>query len=90
MVAVYPDQYEPTEPSGEVEVATAPALPRGARVLTTLPLDEAGARVGLLAPLAAQGSVVYSAPANDLAAIAATERATHTAGVDVPGLPRLR
>jgi len=86
MVAAYPDQYVPTSPSGE---ASPGDVPPGARVLTTLQLDEEGIDVGLLAPLAAGGSVVYLAAGRDVAAIAAAERVTHTAGVDVSGLPRL-
>lgn len=68
------------------------AAPPGARVLSTLPLTSAeGLTAALLVPLAARGSVVLvaNADAGKLASRAATERATHTAGCDVAGLPRL-
>lgn len=89
MVAAYPDQYVATSPSGEGAVAAAPGLVDGARVLTTLPLDGTGRGLGLLGPLAASGSVVYTTAGEAHAKIAADERVTHTAGLDVPGLPRL-
>jgi hypothetical protein len=90
LVAGYPDRYDPAEPSGEDAVAAAPKLAATARLLTTVALDATGAPVGLLAPLAAGGSVVYAPATADLAAIAAAERVTHAAGVDLPGLPRIR
>lgn len=90
MVAGYPDAYDPTDPSGAPEVAAAPTLAPGARLLTTLPLDVAGARVGLLAPLSASGSVVYATGGVDLEATATDERVTHTAGFELAGLPRVR
>jgi len=86
LVAAYPDHYVPSAPAGDV---SSVGLPAGARVLTTLPLDETGIGVGLLGPLAAGGSVVYLATADAAAKVAAAERVTHTAGIDVPGLPRL-
>jgi uncharacterized protein (TIGR03089 family) len=89
LVSAYPDQYVPASPSGEDPVGAAPGLSDGARLLTTLPLDGTGMGLGLLGPLAAGGSVVYVTAPADVVAIAKAERATHTAGVDVPGLPRL-
>lgn len=89
MVAAYPDRYVPSSPSGDTEVANAPAIPAGARVLTTLPLDDAGIGLGLIGPITARGSAVLSSAPGDLAAMAASERVTHTAGVALPGLPRL-
>jgi uncharacterized protein (TIGR03089 family) len=91
MVAAYPDSYSPVAPSGSDPLASAiGAVADGARVLTSLPLTDSGLAVGLLGPLAAGGSVVYS-PADTvgLAERALAERVTHTAGLDVPGLPRL-
>ena len=85
LVAGYPDVFTPAQPSGaEVLEALAAGVPEGARILTVLPLDAAGIGWGLLAPLAAHGSVVYGG-----ANAGESERVTHTAGVDVPGLPRL-
>ncbi|HVS67972.1 MAG TPA: TIGR03089 family protein [Mycobacteriales bacterium] len=89
VVAAYPDRYVPSSPSGQAEVAAAPDLPAGARVLTTLPLDDLGIGLGLLGPLAAGGSAVFATGPGDLEAMTAAERVTHTAGVDVAGLPRL-
>ncbi|HEX3897741.1 MAG TPA: TIGR03089 family protein [Mycobacteriales bacterium] len=91
LVAAYPDSYSPVAPSGSDEVsAVAGAVPEGARVLTALPLTASGMVLGLLGPLAAGGSVVYSlADAAGLTDRATAERVTHTAGLDVPGLPRL-
>jgi hypothetical protein len=88
LVGAYPDSYAAIGPSGADAVAVAPELPAGARLLTTLSLDDPG--WGLLSPLVASGSVVYSpADAPGLAERAATERVTHTAGIDLPGMPRL-
>ena len=89
LVAVYPDQFVASEASGGDVGADVGELPSGGRLLTTLPLDGAGLGWGLLAPLAAGGSVVYVTGTDDVADIAGTERATHTVGVDVAGLPRL-
>ncbi|HWC34958.1 MAG TPA: TIGR03089 family protein [Mycobacteriales bacterium] len=86
LVAAYPDRYVPASPSGK---AAAGDVPAGARLLTTLPLDGTGVGPGLLGPLAAGGSVVYVAAPELAAKVAADERVTHTAGVDVAGLPRL-
>lgn len=66
--------------------------PAGCRVLTTLPLDTvAGVLAAVVAPLVAGGSsvLVTNADAGALAARADTERATHTAGVDLDGYPPL-
>jgi acyl-coenzyme A synthetase/AMP-(fatty) acid ligase len=65
---------------------------RDDRVLSTLPYDSVdGLDAGLLVPVAAGASVVLvgNADPSRLADRCATERVTHTAGVDVPGLPRL-
>jgi hypothetical protein len=67
-------------------------LPHGARVMSTLALDSVnGLDASLLVPLAAGGSVVWCVNADGarLADRAGTERVTHTAGVQVAGLPRL-
>ncbi|MGN6474006.1 MAG: TIGR03089 family protein [Mycobacteriales bacterium] len=88
LVAAYPDRYRPSAPSGSDQVAAAPALPRGLRVLVTLPLDQAGVGTGLLGPLAAGGSAVYAAMAANLDSITEAERVTHTVD-DVAGLPPL-
>jgi hypothetical protein len=67
-------------------------LPGGVRILSSMALDTIdGLDASLLVPLAAGGSVVFVAhPGPDgLARKAETERATHTAGVEVAGLPRL-
>jgi hypothetical protein len=72
--------------------AAAHGLARGHRVLSTLPLDTVGGLdATLLVPLAAGGSVVWVVRPDDdrLADRAASERVTHTAGVTLPGLPRL-
>jgi hypothetical protein len=89
LVAAYPDDYRPADPTGDEQLAVAPAVPAGVRVLTTMLLDRAGVGYGLLSPLGAGGSVVYAAGAAELETIARAERVTHTAGVDLPGLPRL-
>ncbi|MDQ1696766.1 MAG: hypothetical protein QOJ03_2119 [Frankiaceae bacterium] len=62
------------------------------RVLSTLPFDTVdGLDTGLLLPLAAGGSVVLVASADEslLAERCRSERVTHTAGVTVAGVPRL-
>lgn len=68
------------------------AFGRGGRVLSTLPYNTAdGLDAGLLVPLAAGGSVVLVGHPDKgrIADRCATERVTHTAGIDVAGLPRL-
>lgn len=93
LVAAQPDAFAPIDPSGDDLVdAAAIDLPSGARVLTVLPYDSAdGISYGLIAPLAVDGSVVLvrNADGSKLADHAATERVTHTLGVDIPGLPRV-
>jgi len=62
------------------------------RVLSTMPYDSAeGVDVGLIVPLAAGGSMVLVSNADEaqLADRCKVEKVTHTAGVDVPSLPRL-
>jgi hypothetical protein len=80
-------------PASPSEVADpAVALPAGARVLSTLPVDDDAGRAVLLSVVATGGSLVLVANAaadpDRLAARCAAERVTHSAGVDVPGLPR--
>lgn len=83
--------------AGELDAAARHAvaqhdLAAGTRVLSTMPLDSVhGLDASLLVPLAAHGSIVFVANADPakLTAKAQTEKATHTAGVDVTGLPRL-
>lgn len=96
LVAGWPDQPVTVAPPGGVTAAArlaSPGLPDGARVLSVLPFDRVAHLVTtLLAPLSADGSLVTvrGEPTTDrLAQLAATERVTHTAGCDVPGVPRL-
>jgi hypothetical protein len=89
MVAAYPDHYVAASPTGESALSAAPSLPAGVRVLTTLPLEGDGLGLGLLGPLAAGGSAVYAAADTNHSVIATEERVTHTAGIDLVGLPRL-
>jgi uncharacterized protein (TIGR03089 family) len=93
LVAAHPDSWQPINPSGaDVVEAAADDLPHGARVLSVLSYDVGAAlSYALIAPLAGDGSVVLvrNADVAGLAARAATERVTHTLGVDVSGLPRL-
>ena len=75
-----------------VQAAAHHDLQHGARVMSTLSLDTAdGLDAGLLIPLAVDGSAVLVTNADEatLARRAADERVTHTAGVNVAGLPRL-
>lgn len=63
-----------------------------ARVLSTLSLDSVdGLDAGLLVPLAVDGSVVLVSNAEPAKLVrrSTDERVTHTAGVDIDGLPRL-
>lgn len=73
-------------------VKAAGAPPAGARVMTTLPLDSVeGLLAAVVTPLVAGGSsvlVVAADPAR-LAARAESERVTHTAGSELPGVPAL-
>jgi non-ribosomal peptide synthetase component E (peptide arylation enzyme) len=67
-------------------------LDASARVLSVLPLDKVdGIDAGLLIPLAAGASVVLvtQTDATKLATTIATEKVTHTAGVEAPGVIRL-
>jgi uncharacterized protein (TIGR03089 family) len=93
LVAAQPDAFAGIDPSGgDLVEATPIDLPHGARVLTVLGYDAPAALgYGLIAPLAVDGSVVLVAHADGskLADHAATERVTHTLGVDIDGLPRL-
>ena len=62
------------------------------RVLSTVGFDTVdGIDAGLLAPLAASASVVLVSNPDEsrLTERCATERVTHTAGITVPGVPRL-
>ena len=73
-------------------VATAGAPTAGCRVMTTLVLDSLdGLLAAVLVPLVAGGSAVLvaNADASRLPGRAASERVTHTAGIDLPGLPPL-
>jgi hypothetical protein len=73
-------------------VAAAGAPPAGARVMSTLALDTLdGLVAAVLVPLVAGGSAVLvtNADASRLADRAASERVTHTAGLDLPALFRL-
>jgi len=75
-----------------VQAAAHHAVAAGSRLLSTLALDSLdGLDAGLLIPLAVDGSVVLVMNADEekLARRAADERATHTVGVDLAGLPRL-
>lgn len=69
------------------------AVAAGARILSVLAFDTVdGLDAGLLVPLACGGSavLVVNADPSRLTDRAASERVTHTAGIDVAGLPRLR
>jgi len=76
----------------EALVRAAGSPPPAARVMSTMPLDVVdGLLAALVVPLVAGGScvLVASADPDRLAARADTERVTHVAGADVPGLPVL-
>ena len=73
-----------------VDAAGSP--PAGCRVLTTLPLDSlTGVLAAVLTPLVAGGScvLVNNPDADVLSTRARTERVSHTAGVELDGLPSL-
>jgi uncharacterized protein (TIGR03089 family) len=93
LVAAQPDSFTAFDASGaDLVEAAAIDLPNAARVLTVLPYTGAdGLSYGLITPLAVSGSVVLVANADPvrLAALAETERVTHTLGVSINGLPRL-
>ena len=74
-----------------VEAAGAPSA--RTRVLSTRALDDVDAVVdAVITPLVCDGSavLVVNADVGRLAARAATERITHTAGIELPGIARLR
>jgi hypothetical protein len=76
----------------EALVRAAGSPPAGMRVMTTLRLDVVdGLLAALVMPLVAGGScvLVASADPDRLASRADTERVTHIAGAEVPGLPLL-
>jgi hypothetical protein len=93
LVAVQPDSFVPLAASGaDLVAAAATDLPHQARVLSVLPYTEPAAlSYGLIAPLDAGGSVVLvrHPDPTSVADHAATERVTHTLGIDIAGLPRL-
>lgn len=71
---------------------TAAAMGSGVRVLSTLPWTLPSPAIELLLGcLAADGTLIQVGPQDpkSLQRTAVSEKATHTAGVDVPGLPRL-
>jgi len=73
-------------------VGAAGTPPKEARVMTTLPLDSIDGLIAALAtPLVSGGStVLVVAPDHQrLPTRAETERVTHTAGVELPGVPAL-
>jgi uncharacterized protein (TIGR03089 family) len=72
------------------DLAESTGLPLGARLISTEPWDlPGGVARTLLAALAVDGSLVHSDSAGQhLLDQASAERATVTAGFDVPGLPR--
>lgn len=75
-----------------VHAARHHAIDSGSRVLSAMSYDTVdGIDAGLLAPLAAGASVVLVSNADEsrLPQRCATERVTHTAGVEVPGVVRL-
>lgn len=91
MSSVLPQPDALMSPAGDVEWDPGD-VPNGSRILSSLPLSAAeGLALGLTGPLAVHGSVVMVANADParLADRARMERATHTAGCDVEGLPRL-
>lgn len=70
--------------------ASAAEVGPGGRLLSTLDWSlPAGVATTLLAALAAQGSLVQVEQGADIATIVASERPTVTAGITVPGLPRI-
>ena len=76
----------------EALVRAAGSPPPGARVMTTMPLDVVdGLLAAIVMPLVAGGScvLVSSADVDRLAGRADTERVTHVAGAELPGLPAL-
>jgi uncharacterized protein (TIGR03089 family) len=85
--AVVPGQPDALDAVSPPTVVAPPTeLPPGSRVLSTVWDPD----LALLAPLACGGSVVLVRnPRDDLAALAAAERVTHTVGHGVQGLPRL-
>lgn len=88
-IAVRADEREL---SLEQIVGDAGTPPAASRVMSTLPLDSIdGLVAALVAPLVAGGSAVLVAAADHdrLASRAESERVTHTAGFDLPGLPAL-
>jgi uncharacterized protein (TIGR03089 family) len=93
LVATQPDSFVAMDPSGDDLVAATPIdLPSNARVLTVLTYEGAAAvGYGLIGPLAVDGSVVLirHADPSKVADHATTERATHSLGVSIDGLPRL-
>jgi uncharacterized protein (TIGR03089 family) len=77
---------------GPVAVPAGPPYPEGARVLSVIDLTAAeGIWWGLLGPLSSEGSAVLVANPDAQALVnrCEVERVTHTAGIDVAGLPRL-
>jgi uncharacterized protein (TIGR03089 family) len=93
-VPAYADHFGGPRPTGsrvtasQRPVVPLPGLDRGDRLLTCLePADPAGAAV-LLGALTAGASLVLLR-AGDASAVASAERATATAGTDVPGLSRV-
>jgi acyl-coenzyme A synthetase/AMP-(fatty) acid ligase len=81
-----------TGPASPAEVGDPPVeAPPAARVLAPAGPDGGGGTAALLAVLRSGGSLVLVANPDPerLAARAATERVTHTAGCDVAGLPRI-
>lgn len=96
LVAGWPDLPATSAPPGgatAAEEAASAGVPTGARLLSRLPFRTRDAAVvSVVTMLAAAGSVVVVSGDPDgerLTQIAGTERATHTAGCDLPGLPRL-
>jgi len=98
LVASWPDLAVGRNAPGGAEAlaaGSAMGLPPGARLLSALPFDrESHAVVSVLAPLAAGGSSVLvrdaeSATEDRIAEVCRIERVTHTAGLEVAGLPRL-
>ena len=74
-----------------VEPAAAPLAGLAAtdRVLTVLPPEDPAGLAALLAALHAGAGLVLAVGDLDLAAVAAAERVTATAGADLVGLPRI-
>ena len=77
------------EPPTTALTGALPGLGAADRLLTVLPPEDPAGLTALLAALRAGAGLVLAVGDLDLAAVAAAERVTATAGADLPGLPRV-